>query len=39
MNELNKKSTLRKGSGITPTNNGIENIIKVIKSLENTGSF
>ena len=37
INELNKKFTSSKGSGITLTDNEIKYIIKVIKSLENTG--
>ena len=35
INELNKKFTSSKGSGITLANNEIKDIIKVIKSLEN----
>ena len=37
INELNKKFTSSKGSGITLANNEIKDIIKVIKSLENRG--
>ena len=37
INELNKKFTSSKGSGITLINNEIKDIIKVIKSLENRG--
>ena len=39
INELNKKFTSSKGSGITPTNNEIKDIMKVIKSLENRGTL
>ena len=35
MNETNKKISKLLGSGITRTNNDIEDITKVIKSLEN----
>ena len=37
INELNKKFTSSKGSGITVTNNEIKDVMKVIKSLENRG--
>ena len=37
INELNKKFTSTKGSGITLTSNEVKDIIKVIKSLENRG--
>ena len=37
INELNKKFTLSKGSGITLRNNEIKDIMKVIQSLENRG--
>ena len=35
--ELSKQFALSKGSGITLTNNEIKDIMKVIKSLENSG--
>ena len=37
INELNKKFKSSKGTGITPTNNEIKDIMKMIKSLENRG--
>ena len=37
INELNKKFTSRKSSGITLTNNEIKDIMKVIESLERRG--
>ena len=39
INELNKKFTSSKGVGITLTNNKIKDIMKVVKTLENTGVF
>ena len=35
--ELNKKLTIREGSGMMPTNNEIKYIMKAIRSLENRG--
>ena len=37
INELNKKSTSSKGSGVTVTNDEINDTMKVFKSLENRG--
>ena len=37
VNELNKKFSSSKSLGITLTNNEIKDIMKVLKSLENTG--
>ena len=37
INELSKQFASSKGSGITLTNNEIKDIMKVIKSLENSG--
>ena len=37
MNELNKKFTSGKGSGITLTNNKMKHIMKLIKYLANRG--
>ena len=36
-NKFNKKFTISEGLGTTLTNNGIKDIIEVIKSLENRG--
>ena len=37
INALNKKSTSSKGSGVTVTNDEINDTMKVFKSLENRG--